>query len=323
MQTIFQRVQELQKKPRHKKPMDRLITELHQDVPTSIIQGRNVIAGHLRAWGNHYDILSSFVTKDPIFRESIDYVGKRSLMGTSNFINLFLILKYGIKDRSGDIIEFGVYKGGSAIFIANTARRLGFTGNVYALDTFQGTPRSRLQLDFHQSGDFDDTSLEELMEYRNQIGLTNLIPIKGLFKKTAPTLLKKSQNIVLAHVDCDLYESVRDAISMVKPHMHPQGGYLIFDDTWHGTCLGALQAAEEMVQRDHLRAASCHGRRTCRVGSVRPVRRSSANGSMAATKPQSGLDSNSPAAERQEGRSQRASLPSGHGTFGSTAAAAD
>ncbi len=115
-------------------------------------------------------------------------------------------------------------------------------------------PPSESTLNFHHSKDFEHVSFQELLEYKEKCGLTNLVLIKGRFEETALPLLQKSKKIVLAHIDCDLYEGTRYAIDVTLPHFHPEGGYLVFDDALQSTCLGALQAVEEMIQEHHLRA---------------------------------------------------------------------
>jgi 2-polyprenyl-3-methyl-5-hydroxy-6-metoxy-1,4-benzoquinol methylase len=47
----------------------------------------------------------------------------------------------------------------------------------------------------------------------------------------------------LVHVDCDIYSAVRYAIGVARSKL--RGGYLVFDDVLHGSCLGAMQAVEE------------------------------------------------------------------------------
>ena len=254
MKPCFLYLQELQKTSGHPELMDRAIADLHRASSSSITGGRNITAGYTRGWGLQYDIISAFVAQDPIFIESRELSQSRGIVSIARLMNLFLILKYGMTDLAGDIIEFGAYQGGSSIFMANVARRLGFTGKIYALDTFQGMPLTHETLDIHRRGDFGDASFEDLINYRDKVGLVNLVPIKGLFQETASAILQQAQKIILAHIDCDIYEAVSYATSAVQPYMHPVGGYLVFDDALQSSCLGALQAVEEMIQRDKLRA---------------------------------------------------------------------
>ena len=258
MHPHFSRLENLAALPNGEKVVDCAVEDLHRDTAESVIAGRNVIAGYTRGWGLQFDILRSFVRKDPIFAESMHLTKGVQTVFETSLMNIFLIMKYGIKDRSGDFIEFGCYYGGSALFIANVARRLGFTGTVYALDTFEGIPAAHETLDFHSVGEFEHLSFQEMKAHFDKLGFTNLVPVKGRFEETAAGLLQRSQKIFLAHIDCDTYSSTSYAITTVLPYMDPKSGYLVFDDSIQSTSLGAMQAVEEMIEAQNLHAEQAY-----------------------------------------------------------------
>ena len=238
--------------------LHQMLSKLHRLSPQSVVAGRNVIAGYTRGWGLQFGSLSSAIENDFIYQESLRLTCGRSLVKKSYLKNIFLIMKYGMKDITGDIIEFGSYCCGSAIFIANVARRLGFTGTVYALDTFAGMPVTEPSLDLYVEGDFGKIALDNIYAYIKDIDLRNLVLVKGPFEKTVPELLEKTQKIILAHIDCDIYSAVKYAIASLQPHMHPSGGYLVFDDPLNSACIGALQAVEEVLQKQNFRAEQAY-----------------------------------------------------------------
>lgn len=252
MHPHFARFQKLAELPHGADGVDQALIDFHQNQPSSVIKGRNVIAGYVRGWGLQFNIIRSFVQQDPIYIESLKLVEGIHLTHEVSLMNIFLIMKYGLPDSCGDIIEFGCYRGGSAIFIANVAKRLGITGTVYTLDTFAGLPAADPVLDFLTTNNFKNTSFESLSERISKLGLLNLVPIKGTFQETALDLLRRSQKILLAYLDCKTYESTRYALSTVLPHMHAQGGYLLLHDPTHSNGLGPLQAMEEMIETHQL-----------------------------------------------------------------------
>lgn len=174
-------------------------------------------------------------------------------------------MKYGRQGLEGDIIEFGSYREGSAIFMANIARRLGMKGMIYALDAFKGMPTTDKLLDFHSAEDFKDTSFEALQDKVKELGLENLIPLKGLFQESIPKNLYRINKITLAHIDCDIYDAVNYAISSMIPQMNPWGGYLVFDDPLQSSCLGVLEAVEDMIEETGLRAEQAYPHLVYRV----------------------------------------------------------
>jgi hypothetical protein len=98
------------------------------------------------------------------------------------------------------------------------------------------------------SGNFQDFDTR-LADYR--VGPFRY-SIKGRFDDTLPGLLSSGWKFTLAHVDCDIYSTVKYAVQAVKPAMQP-GGYIIFDDPLHGSCLGAFDAVmDTLILEDRL-----------------------------------------------------------------------
>ncbi|MBX9742885.1 MAG: TylF/MycF family methyltransferase [Chthoniobacterales bacterium] len=232
---------------------EELLYQLHQLDASSILEGRHVVAGAARSFVLQLAKVEELVEKDPLFQESFLLANERTLVVKKNLQNIFLIMKYGLKHLEGDIIEFGCCAGGSAIFMANVARRLGMKSTVYALDTFEGMPAVDPRYDLHRAGEFQ-SDLSALEGYVEEIGLENITLVKGLFQETAPALLQNTKKIILAHIDCDIYSAVKYAIATVSPSMHESGGYLVLDDPLCPSCLGAFQAVEEMLIWEGFRA---------------------------------------------------------------------
>ncbi|WP_321961159.1 TylF/MycF/NovP-related O-methyltransferase [Paraburkholderia sp. J7] len=239
--------------------LDRALARLHINTSKNIVAGRNVTAGYIRSWGlSEEDGFARAIAQDPVYQESMELARGLTLVAEHKLMNLFLIMKYGLAGADGDIVEFGSYKGGSAVFMANVARRLGMKARIYALDTFAGMPETDQERDLHIAGDFNDASLVKLRAFVEEHQLTNLTPVQGLFEDTAPALLEKISAVTLAHIDCDIYPAVKFAVAAVRPKMHPAGGYLAFDDPLQATCLGALEAVEDMIQTIGLHAEQAY-----------------------------------------------------------------
>ncbi len=228
--------------------LNEALTEFHQDFSTSLVKGRNVMAGTARAWGLQFGKLGKALESDPVYQASFKLGNEETLLLPVYLQNLFLILKYGIKNRAGDIVEFGSYRCGTAIFLAKVAQELGYTGTIYALDTFEGIPKANEVIDFHLRGDFRELSFEALGEVIRELGLTNLVLVKGFFEETLPKLLPTMKKVVLAHIDCDVEASTRYAILAIEKQMDAQG-YMVIDDVAAPSCLGVMQAVEETLQK--------------------------------------------------------------------------
>jgi predicted O-methyltransferase YrrM len=211
--------------------------------------GRNVYEGYQRGWGLEFGSLRSNVQSDELYKEAIALTKKRTVILEERAMNIFLIMRFYMdKISSGDIIEFGSYKGGSAIFMAFLASKLFPDTRVWALDSFEGMPVTDKTVDAHNKNDFMDVDLDELNSYKKSLGLNNLEFCKGYFEDTAEKVLAKAKKITLAHIDCDIYSSVAYSYDIIKDHM-VKGGYIIFDDATVSSCLGATEAVESLVVR--------------------------------------------------------------------------
>jgi O-methyltransferase len=118
----------------------------------------------------------------------------------------------------GDIVEVGVYKGGSAAALMQVCREQ--DRRLHLFDTFTGIPYA-CDDDTHKVGDFADTSLAAVRQ-----ALPEAFIYPGIFPGTLPAALDP---IALAHVDCDQYQSVLDCCVYLSPLMAP-GGVMVFDD---------------------------------------------------------------------------------------------
>lgn len=218
-------------------------------------RGRAIRLGHLRGWGLEYGSLVDEIGKQPEYIEALALARTRgSLLKPAKLMNLYLLLRFGLPALdAGDIVEFGSYKGGSAIFMGSILRALSSTAKVFALDTYEGMPDTDAVRDLHRKGDFMDTNIDD---FRRVIDANDLgawvVPVKGVFTDTFPGLVASGRRIALAHIDCDIYEGVKYGIEASRPHM-VQDGYFVFDDPLHGSCLGAMQAIEEtLLHEDRL-----------------------------------------------------------------------
>jgi len=221
-------------------------------------KGRNVAAGNFRGWGLEFGGILQHITAIPEFAAAYALASGRSLVTPPKLANLYLIMRFGLHAIPGDIIEFGSYRGGSALFMAHLLRAWGSAKKVFACDTYQGMPPTDHAIDMHREGDFADATLEEVKHARDAAGLfDHLVLVKGLFEETLPELLK-GRMIALAHVDCDIYDPIRYVLREIDNHLSP-GAYVAFDDPLFGSCLGALEACEESyVQEKGLHAEQAY-----------------------------------------------------------------
>lgn len=214
-----------------------------------VVGGRVPKHGYQRGWGLQFGELMEQVAASPLYQEAMATLqGVRSHLDQRKGMNLFLIItKFLPHLASQNIIEFGTYKGGSALMMGALLRRINTDAKIYALDTFEGMPETDRKRDAHSAGDFFDADLPHFRSLIAQAGLEDtVIPVKGLFQDTFPDLAKQTGRFGLAHIDCDIYSAVKYAQDAVWPIM-AEGGYLVYDDADISSCIGATEAVEELI----------------------------------------------------------------------------
>jgi predicted O-methyltransferase YrrM len=219
-----------------------------------IAGGRSLHDGYQRGCGLMHTDMSERIEADPLYRAAVEASGGWSIMTGAKRMNLFLLLtRFLGRLDSQDVIEFGSYRGGNALFMAWILRELYPQARVLALDTYAGMPAVDGARDVHYAGDFADTSRSDLEARRDELGLGNLIVVQGLFEDTFPAIAAQTPAFGLAHIDCDIYSAVKYAQEEVWPYMS-RGGYLVYDDADAPTCIGATEAVEELIMARRLHA---------------------------------------------------------------------
>lgn len=130
-------------------------------------------------------------------------------------------------DVSGDIVECGTWKGGSAANLSLVARITGRKLKVF--DSFQGLPAARSgdrEAPKYQEGDYAG-SLEEVQRNIRRYGALECCEfVPGWFDETLPKL---NSPVVLAFLDVDLEDSLATCVKNLWPRL-VQGGYLFIDE---------------------------------------------------------------------------------------------
>ena len=177
-------------------------------------------------------------------------------------------LKYIVKNNiHGDIVECGVWAGGSMMAAALTLIKLNSTERkIYLFDTFSGmTKPSEKDLSiFGMSGSkkFDNKKITEITSfwcpssfeevkkniYRTGYDIRKIHFVKGRVEDTLPEA--GPQDIALLRLDTDFYESTKYELIHLFPRL-VTGGVLIIDD--YGHWKGAREAADEYIAENHLR----------------------------------------------------------------------
>lgn len=166
------------------------------------------------------------------------------------------IEKYKIK---GDIVECGVWKGGSMMAVAETLISLkNLDRQLYLYDTFEGMPPpgseditvygEKADLLLQADSDKDrnlkwaHSTLDTVRENMNKTGypVEKIFYVKGKVEETIPTTIPGK--IALLRLDTDWYDSTLHELEHLFSLLS-RGGILIIDD--YGYWQGARKAVDE------------------------------------------------------------------------------
>jgi len=163
----------------------------------------------------------------------------------------------------GDIVECGVWKGGSMMAVADTFANLGDASrNLYLFDTFDGmAPPSQHDVDIrgasaekllsHSDKTRDDSvwCVAGLGIVQEAMQMVNYPPekihyVQGMVEETIPG--QAPESIALLRLDTDWYESTKHEMEHLFPRL-AKGGILIIDD--YGHWQGARMAVDDYLSQ--------------------------------------------------------------------------
>ena len=185
-----------------------------------------------------------------------------TMIGVSRLVCNVLAMKYVEHNSlSGDVVETGVWRGGSIALLARTSKNLGNNRRTFwAYDTFSGMP---------EPGALDERfAHEKFAETRDNLGysnwcraslndvkanieflcdsLSNFKFIQGKVEETLKIEDNLPVEISLLRIDTDWHTSTKSALEILYPKL-VAGGVIIVDD--YGAWSGSQLAVDEFFAR--------------------------------------------------------------------------
>ncbi|MGQ9896573.1 MAG: TylF/MycF/NovP-related O-methyltransferase [Acidobacteriota bacterium] len=166
----------------------------------------------------------------------------------------------------GDLVECGVWRGGSMMAVAHMLKRLGCNDRcLYLFDTYEGMTRpDSLDVDYagkpaltefeaakktKDSSSWCYASLEEVYENIASTGydMSKVKFVKGKVETTIPA--SAPSQISLLRLDTDWYQSTKHELVHLFPRLS-EGGVLIIDD--YGYWQGSQKATDEYFMENRI-----------------------------------------------------------------------
>ena len=164
----------------------------------------------------------------------------------TNEENWFCCYQYlkQVSSLKGDVAEFGVFKGGSAYFIATAMKHLGMENQkkLFLFDTFEGIP-VKSALDQVEEKSFCQSGLESVQNLFSEFN--NIEIVAGDVCET----LKQAglKTLSLAHIDCDQYQPTQFLCRELYEKM-VKGGIMMFQNYSFGITYGERIAVDEFFK---------------------------------------------------------------------------
>lgn len=150
----------------------------------------------------------------------------------------------GLPAGARAVAEVGVYKGGSARFVAETLRLHGREVPFFVCDTFAGHAEVDEAIDRrHRVGEqFVHVKFDKVKEYLAPFPFIRIV--KGNIRETAGQFA--GEQFGLVHVDVDVYPVTRFCLEFFAPRL-VVGGAIVVDDYGSRKCQGVAMAVDEFV----------------------------------------------------------------------------
>ena len=191
--------------------------------------------------------------------EIIRAVEPYTMTSTERIHALIQAVRHIVRSRiPGDMVECGVWKGGSVMAMALSLLQLGDRDrSLYLFDTFSGmTPPTARDVDFE--GQQAHTILNEVRCEVSQHEVENAVFstgydrdrihfVPGRVEETIPA--HAPELIALLRLDTDWYESTQHELLHLFPRL-ARGGVIIIDD--YGHWRGARQAVDEYITQNEV-----------------------------------------------------------------------
>ncbi|HEV3002126.1 MAG TPA: TylF/MycF/NovP-related O-methyltransferase [Solirubrobacteraceae bacterium] len=198
---------------------------------------------------------------DDAAKDIIRAVRPYTMTSADKLFALIEATRYLARHRiEGDVVECGVWRGGSMQAVARTLIAAGDTGrDLHLFDTFEGMPPAG-ERDVRHDGrpaakllatlprdskTWAVASLEDVQQGFAQVPYPRerVHFVKGLVEETVPA--RAPDRIALLRLDTDWYESTRHELRHLYPRL-VSGGVLILDD--YGWWKGAREAVDEWLE---------------------------------------------------------------------------
>lgn len=176
---------------------------------------------------------------DETFSKVYESIRHNTLVDRTRCYAHYLLMEQ-IKKISGDILEVGVWRGGTAGLFAQLAPEK----TIYLADTFEGVVKSS-EWEHYEDKAHSDTSEELVRDFLHGLNVSNFELLKGIFPEDTGSKVQ-GKKFSYVHIDVDVYQSAKDTFEYIWEQV-VLGGMVVFDDYgFISACAGVHQFVNEI-----------------------------------------------------------------------------
>lgn len=183
---------------------------------------------------------------DPLFSRIYNDIAEHTMVDQYRCYALYQLLQQAMS-YGGDILEVGVWRGGTGALLARTARSCPPSAHpppvVWLADTFSGVVKAGERDPYYKGGEHDNTSVEIVRTLLQGMRIDEYRVLEGVFPEQTATAVGECA-FCFCHIDVDTYQSAKDVVRWVWPRL-PQGGVVVFDDYGFYGCEGVTALVDE------------------------------------------------------------------------------
>jgi hypothetical protein len=188
---------------------------------------------------------------DPVFERVYAAARGRTLVSRDRCYVLWRTLIQALA-LDGDLVECGVFRGGTALLEATTVRDVAGQRPLHLVDSFAGMPSVTEGTDRFEEGDLGSTSAASV---RTALAP---FPFARVHEGVIPGILDELgvERVTWAHIDVDVNGAVRECLEFLHPLMVP-GGVIVLDDYGFPSCPGTRRAVDEFFANGRSEVPLC------------------------------------------------------------------
>ena len=161
---------------------------------------------------------------DAKFLDIYEQIRSHTLVDIYRCYELWCLGQQG-RTVTGDILEVGVWRGGTGVLLAKSAESCNKT--IYLADTFTGVVKAGQNDTNYKGGEHSDTSRQIVETLISTTNVPNTRLLVGVFPDDTAHSVEGS--LALLHIDVDVFESANSILRWAMPRLSP-GAVVIFDD---------------------------------------------------------------------------------------------